>query len=331
MSKYKIPPFDEIVSLDSLFASWNEFKQKKKIKNDVALFASRLIPNLLSLERDLKTGAYKHGPYYHFKINDPKPRDIHKALVRDRIIHHALYRALYPHFTRRFIFDSYSCQMGKGTHRALKRLAEFSLKSSRNFSGTVWVLKGDVKKCFASINHQVLKSTLMRDIKDTQTVNLLAEIIDSFSAGGEKGTGNPLGNLTSQLFVNIYLNDFDQFIKHELKAKYYVRYADDFVVLSSSQLELKNLISKIDLFLRTNLKLFLHPDKVYIKSFASGIDFLGWVHFFKYRTLRTVTQKRMMRRIGEHPTPETISSYLGLLKHGQAYKLSERIRNEHQT
>ncbi|MFA6416319.1 MAG: reverse transcriptase/maturase family protein [Candidatus Paceibacterota bacterium] len=325
MTKYKIPSFDEIISLDNLFASWNDFKRDKKNKADVALFAANLITNLSKLERELKSGFYRHGPYYHFKISDPKPRDIHKASVRDRVVHHAIYRALYPYFESLFIFDSYSCRLKKGTHRALGRLAEFANRVSKNQTLPVFILKGDIKKCFASIDHLVLKSILAKQVKDQKTMNLLNDVISSFSPEGKK-IGLPLGNLTSQLFVNVYLNEFDRFVKHRLKEKYYIRYTDDFVILSRDQERLKNLISQINLFLAGSLKLTLHPTKVSITTFSSGADFLGWVHFFKHRVLRTVTKKRMFIKIKDQPSPAVINSYLGLLSHGQGFKLQERVK-----
>ena len=325
MPKYQIPSFADISSLDNLFASWNNFKRDKKSKADVALFTTNLITNLSKLEHELKSGLYRHGPYYHFKISDPKPRDIHKASVRDRIVHHALYRVLYPHFERLFIFDSYSCRLKKGTHRALRRLAKLAGQNSHNQTLKVLVLKGDIKKCFASIDHSILKSILAKQIKDRQTMDLLNEVVDSFSPKGKK-VGLPLGNLTSQLFVNVYLNEFDRFVKHQLKEKYYIRYTDDFVILSQNQEKLENLIFKINSFLTNNLRLTLHPTKVSIKTFSSGVDFLGWVHFFNYRVLRTVTKKRMLDKIKDDPTPAAINSYLGLLSHGQGLKLQARVK-----
>ena len=134
--------------------------------------------------------------------------------------------------------------------------------------------------------------------------------------------GLPPGNLTSQLFVNIYMNEFDQFVKHVLKAKHYIRYADDFVILSRDKGELLILRQKIEEFLTTRLHLSLHPSKVSIETFASGIDFLGWVHFPKHRVLRTATKRKMFARI----TEKKVTSYLGLLSHGSAYDLCEELK-----
>jgi hypothetical protein len=137
--------------------------------------------------------------------------------------------------------------------------------------------------------------------------------------------GLPLSNLTSQLLVNIYMNEFDQFVKHKLKVKYYIRYADDFVILQNDTIELEKILEQMKEFLENKLKLNLHLDKVFIKTITSGVDFLGWVHFPKHRVLRTATKKRMFRNIKENLKFNTIQSYLGLLKHGNTYKLNKAI------
>ena len=156
-------------------------------------------------------------------------------------------------------------------------------------------------------------------ILDDNILWLLEEIIESFSPG------LPLGNLTSQLFVNIYMNEFDQFMKHKLKIKYYIRYADDFVIFSRDKVGLENSIPQIRDFLKEKLKLELHPDKVFIKALASGVDFLGWINFIDHRVLRTATKRRMMKRMKGTQKSGTTQSYLGLLKHGNTFKIRKRI------
>src|SRR3989338_6328626 len=221
--------YEEIISVENLLEAWKEFKRGKAKKEEVQRFQLRLMEHILALHRDLRNRTYTHGPYKHFRITDPKPRDIHKANVRDRLLHHALYRKLYPFFDRTFIADSYSCRVGKGTHKALSRFHEFSLLVSKNNTKTCWVLKCDIRKFFVNIDHDILTAILKKYIPDENILWLLEEIIESFSPG------LPLGNLTSQLFVNIYMNEFDQFAKHKLKAKYYIRYADDFVIYSKDR------------------------------------------------------------------------------------------------
>jgi len=300
----------------------------KKKRNDIAEFSVNFLDNISSLQKDLAEKCYKHGPYEPFKINDPKPRDIHKASVRDRIMHHAIYRGLYPHLDRKFIFDSYSCRIGKGTHRAINRFREFARKVSQNNTKTCWVLKCDIRKFFASIDHLILKDILKKDLKDWDVLWLLNQVIDSFHTEGKSDIGLPLGNLTSQLLVNVYMNVFDQFIKRVLKIKYYIRYADDFVIFSRDKDYLLELTPKIGDFLEERLKLSLHPNKVFIKTFASGVDFLGWINFPYHRMLRTATKKRMFRNIkSKQGKKETVESYLGLLKHGNARKLEKEIEN----
>lgn len=235
--------------------------------------------------------------------------------------------ALYTYLDMKFIYDSYSCRIGKGTHRAVNRFREFARIVSQNNTRTCWVLKCDVRKFFASIDHCILKKILHKHIADTDTLWLLGQVIESFHTNGASGKGLPLGNLTSQLLVNIYMNEFDQFVKHKLKVRYSIRYADDFVLLSQDKVELERLLAQMKHFLHARLKLNMHPDKVFIKTFASGVDFLGWVHFADYRVLRMVTKKRMMRNLARPGiTPETTQSYLGLLSHGNAKKLSAKIR-----
>jgi len=154
---------------------------------------------------------------------------------------------------------------------------------------------------------------------------LLSQIIDSFNHFGKRNVGLPLGNLTSQLLVNIYMSEFDQFIKRGLKIKYYLRYADDFVIFYDNKLYLQDIIPKISEFLCVKLKLSLHPDKVYVKTLASGVDFLGWVSFPHHRILRTATKRRMFRKLRQNKSAETLISYLGLLSHGNTHKLALKI------
>ncbi|MFH1078586.1 MAG: reverse transcriptase/maturase family protein [Patescibacteria group bacterium] len=317
--------FEEAASLENLCEAWQEFIRGKRKKEDVQEFAMNLGDELVALHHDLMRGTYVHGPYRHFRINDPKPRDIHKALVRDRLLHHAIHRKLYPFFASTFIADSYSCQTGKGLHRALDRFRCMARKVGRNHSRTCWVLKCDIRKFFASVDHGILLRTLTDRIADQRFLRLLGDVIGSFHTLPDKGI--PLGNLTSQLFANVYLDAFDQFVKQGLRAKEYVRYADDFVLLSVDQSALVAILPKMRSFLSDRLALELHPDKISIATFASGVDFLGWTHFPHHRVPRMKTLRRMFKRIGESPKDETLQSYLGLLKHGNTFEMREMLLN----
>lgn len=310
--------------MENLLAAWREFVRGKRKRIDVQAFHLRLFDNVHALHRDLIEETYRHGDYQAFKINDPKPRDIHKAAVRDRLVHHALYRVLYPFFERTFIADLYSCRRGKGVHKALDRFASFAFRVSRNHTRTVWVLKCDLRKFFASIDQSILLDIVSAYIPNERVQRLIAEIVGSFHSTGE-GTGLPLGNLTSQLLVNVYMNEFDRFVKHRLKATYYIRYADDFVIFSPDKQWLASLIPRISIFLRDELRLALHPDKVSVSTVASGVDFLGWVHFSDHRVLRSATRRRMFRRFEDDPAERAVQSYCGLLSHGNANKLLRRM------
>ncbi len=322
-----VPAYSDIISTKNLYEAWQEFVQGKKNKKDVAEFSLELSRNINLLHEELATKTYRHGLYVAFAINDPKPRNIHKATVRDRLLHHAIHRTLYPFFDRLFIADSYSCRDEKGAHKAIDRFRAFGYKVSQNHTHTSSVLKCDIRKFFASIDQEILVSILKKHISDQDILWLLGRVIGSFYSTAP-GKGLPLGNLTSQLLVNIYMNEFDQFMKHQLKAKYYVRYADDFVLLSRDKAELEQYLIKVEHFLCEELKLELHPNKVLLKTFASGVDFLGWVNFSDHRVLRTATKKRMMRNVTrKDATPKTVQSYLGLLGHGNARKLEVKVAN----
>ena len=325
MRKLLFISFDEIVSIENLCEAWQEFIRGKRKKKDVQEFMLRLGDEIANLHLDLMNGTYCHGAYSYFRINDPKPREIHKATVRDRLLHHAIHRKLYPFFANLFIFDSFSCQKTKGLHRALERFEKLSRKASKNGTKTCWVLKCDIRKFFASINHQILLEILDRRIADRRLLDLLRRVIVSFQT--RPGKGIPLGNLTSQIFANIYMNEFDRYVKHELRAEYYARYADDFVFLSRDRQELLECLPKIAAFLSGSLDLSLHPNKVSIKTLASGVDFLGWVHFPHHRVPRQKTKSRILKRVRRSPNAQTVASYVGLLSHGNAHHLSETVLN----
>jgi retron-type reverse transcriptase len=324
MTKFK-HPYNDIITIQNLLRAWEAFLCGKRKKQDVVLFHAKLMDNILELRQELTEKTYHHGGYHYFNISDPKPRNIHKASVRDRLLHHMLYQELYPFFDRQFIYDSYSCRLGKGMHKAIRQFKRMARKVSGNNTRTCWVLKCDIKKFFANIDHAILKTIFARYIEDRDILWLFGRVIDSFSTQGKNGIGLPLGNLTSQLFVNVYMNELDQFVKRTLKATYYIRYADDFVLLFQNKEWLSEQIPKIASFLESELKLSLHDDKVFIKTLASGVDFLGWIHFSNHSVLRTTTKKRMLRRLQDHPTDETLQSYLGLLRHGNAYQLKNEI------
>lgn len=323
--------FSQIIGLENLFLAWDEFRRGKSKKSDVQLFEYYLEDNIFNLHYELKTKNYQHSHYTVFCIKDPKLRKIHKAIIKDRVLHHAVFRVLYPIFDKIFIADSYSCRLGKGTHRAIDRLEKFARQVSQNKTKTIFILKCDVKRFFDSIDQNILMGLLKKKIQDQDVLRLLGGLIKSFEAS--EGRGLPLGNITSQLFANIYLNGLDQFVKHKLRVRHYIRYCDDFVVLSQSQSQLENIIAVIGDFLQNRLDLSLHPNKIEIKKWHQGVDFLGYISFPHHRLLRTKTKKRMLKKIqnrfqqfqyGEiyrESFEQSLQSYIGILKHCASYKI----------
>jgi len=307
--------FEKIISLENLFDAWTEFKKGRVNKKDVAEFEMNLEDHIFRLHEDLKNGAYKHSGYTSFFISDPKRRHIHKALVRDRLLHHAIHRIIEPEWDKTFIFDSWSSRKTKGIHGAVKRWQNFGLKLSHNHTRMLWVLKLDIRKFFAAIDHEILLNILEKRTSDKRLMTLIRDVIDSFTPG------LPLGNLTSQLFANVYLNELDQFIKHELKIIGYIRYADDFILIHPQREMLVGCLEKIKYFLRERLKLDIHPKKIELKSYIGGIDYLGYVCFPHHRVLRTKTKRRMFKRVSE----KNFSSYNGILQHCRSRKLQAKL------
>lgn len=314
-----------------MFTAWNEFRRGKRSKPDVQIFEYTLEDNIFQLHRDLVAGAYCHGSYQQFQITDPKVRLISKSSVRDRLLHHAIYRILYPAWDTTFIYDSYSCRNNKGTHKAFQRLIRFSRQVSKNYTNPCWALKLDIRKFFDSVDHEILMNLLKARIADERLLKLLQNIISSFENTFDKGM--PLGNLTSQLFANIYLDPLDKFVKHQLRVKYYLRYADDFVFLSDNPDELIGYLVETNQFLKTKLKLNVHPNKIYLRKLKWGIDYVGYVTLPHYSLPRRKTVRRIFRTLirdmknntDPDKLEQSLNSYLGYLHHVSAYTVSREL------
>lgn len=328
-----------MISAESLFSAWGEFRKGKNKRKDVQEFGRNVEKNIFRLHLELAAKTYKHSLYSSFFIQDPKVRHIRKACVRDRLVHQAVYNTLTRIFEPRFINDLYSSRLGKGTHAGVSALGKMTLKASRNYSRQCWALKCDVRKFYDSVDHKALINLLGRAIKDDSAMWLIQEVIKSFHHEDTPGKGLPIGNLTSQIFTNIYLNELDQFLKHECRVKYYARFADDFVLLSENKAALEQLLPAIKKFLVLHLKIELHPNKISLRPLHQGIDFLGYVTLPRHRVLRTTTKRRMKRKMGrrlseyiageidESSMNQTLQSYLGMLSHANCFELTNDIKN----
>lgn len=338
--------YDKLISLENLFFSWNEFKRGKQSKIDVQVFERYLEDNIFALHEELRSGSYHHGNYKTLFINDPKPRIISKPTVKDRIVHHLVFKELETVFDPSFIYHSYSSRKDRGTHLAVRNLAKSLRRVSRNYTRPAYALKCDIRKFFPSIHHKKLIELIKKKISDEKLLLLIEEIIGSFSTPANlsifnepitEKRGIPLGNVTSQIFANIYLNELDWFIKRKLKAREYFRYADDFIIVHERVDYLENILVQIDRFLKSELKIQLHPQKIEIRKFRQGIDFLGYVVLPHHIVLRTKTKKRMLKKVkkkfkeikNETLTLEsfnqTIQSYSGMLEHCNGRYIKDKI------
>lgn len=291
-------------------------------------FEYHLEDNLFSLYEDLKFNRYRHFEYEHFQVFDNKKRDIYKAMVRDRIVHQIIFDYLEEFFEISFIKDSYSSRKNKGSHKAIKTFRYFIKLVSGGNKTQCFVLKCDVKKYFNSVKQRILLEIIEKKVEDKHVFEIIKEIIISFKKGNFddedllfKFIGIPLGNITSQVFANIYLNELDKFVKKELRVRFYVRYNDDFVILDNSKKRLKLYLLRIRTFLEEKLCLEVPVHKAEIRNIDWGVDFLGYIILKDAVLLRNKTKGKIFERINE----KNISSYIGLLKHCDSYNLRQKI------
>jgi len=320
-----------IYSFNNLYAGYIKARKCKRYTNDVLKFSSNLEKELIELQKELSSGRYKTGNYKRFTIFEPKKREISALPFRDRVVHHALCAIIEPLFNNKFIHDSYACRLGKGTHAASSALSLY-LRRSKRIWDRAYCLKGDIKKCFQSIDHEILKRIIRRTIRCKKTLTLIDEIIDSTS--GSKGI--PIGNLTSQLFANIYLNELDHFIKEKLKVKFYIRYLDDFIIIYRDKEVVHGWHGKIKQFVEQQLKLTLNA-KTSVFPVNQGVDFVGYRTWATHKLLRKrsiIGMKRKLRklavlhregRIGLKDIKCVLASWLGHAQHANSHNVVKRV------
>jgi len=292
--------------MDNLLLAFRKAKRGKSKKDYVINFELYLQRNLKQLQEDLINKSYAPCSLKKFIIRDPKTRIIHSSIFIDRIVHHAIINIIEPIYEKMFIYDSFASRKNKGTHNAVIRFKTFINKVSSNGSlirqpynnNSIkgFVLKADIKHYFDSIDHKLLINIIKKKITDEDFIYLIKKVIGNFITENEKGL--PLGNYTSQFFANVYLNELDYYIKHVLKAKYYIRYVDDFVILHKNKKRLEYFKSCIENFLPC-LKIKLHPDKTKIYALRNGITFLGYRVFYHYTILRKRNIKYFDKKFNE--------------------------------
>ena len=335
-ASHALPPYARICALDNLECAHERARRRKTYKPYVIAFEEHLNDNLGNLQADLVTQTYRPQPLKTFILRDPKTRKISKSDFRDRIVHHAICNVIEPIFDATFIHDSYANRKGKGTIKAILRFDAFKRKASRNFTRQCYILKADVKHYFDTVDHATLLRLLARKIDCEPTLLLIKTILDNHRTP-VLGKGMPLGNLTSQFFANVYLNELDQYVKHELKAQYYIRYVDDFVILNHDPSLLQEYKDRINEFLKTHLALELHPDKSSIKQLHQGVGVLGFRIYEHHKLVRKKNLNRFHRRFETLKTDyrlgllererviASIEGWIAYIKHANTYKYRRHL------
>ncbi len=339
--------WQKVISWENLLLAFRKARRGKGSRASVIAFEFELERELLALRRELMSGEYRPGAYRLFNIYERKPRRIAAAPFRDRVVHHALMNVVEPPLDRQFIHDSYACRRNKGVHAAVDRYQHFATRYD-------YVLKLDISKYFFSIDHLLLKQMLHRRIKDFRTLELLERIIDYSPDNGssvwlfpgddlitlaERRCGIPIGNLTSQFFANLYLDEFDHWLKQNCQLPGYIRYVDDLFLFANDKDYLWHLQSEIDSCLG-KIRLLVHPHKVELRRSTERVDVLGYLMSRQRRWLRNENGHRARRRLtaltrryaqGDielMDVSQRLRSWIGHAMHAETLSLRTDIFNE---
>lgn len=353
MTKQLKKVYSEIYDFENLHRAYINARKNKRYRAEVLKFSENLEENLIELQNQLMWHEYKIGRYREFYVYEPKKRLIMALPFRDRIIQWAIYQVLNPIFDKMYINDSYACRDGKGTQRAVQKL-QYWLKKIDRTNRKYYCLKMDISKYFYRVDHEVIMNILSKKIADKDTLELLRGIINSEETAfglplgynpddvetrlSDKGM--PIGNLSSQMLANLYLNELDQFVKRKLKMKYYIRYMDDFLILHDDKREIHDMLNIVKEFLETELKLNLN-NKTSIRPVSLGIEFVGyrvWSAHIKLRKSSTMKMKKRLKYLQKQYSKGkinldrvncTVQSYLGILKHCDSYALRNKVFNNY--
>ena len=324
--------FDKYLTYDNLMKAHLLSRKGKNYKKEVILFNLKQEEYIRWLYGQLKNGTYEHGGYRIFYIHYPKDRKIEASRYMDRIVHRWIVDSfLNRYFVNQFINTSYACIKNRGMHKASLDVQK-AMKHCKRIWQNYYILKMDVRKYFQNIDKDILMQILKRKVKEEKLVDLLEKII--YSNSGKKGL--PIGNYTSQIFANIYLNEVDQYIKHELKVKYYFRYMDDSVLFVKTKEEAIELLNKIKKYLKIKLKLKLN-DKTQIFKSKQGVNFCGYKineYRLKLRDRGKKAVKKKVKVLKEEVKKGNISSkeagryicgHLGYMKYANTRNLEATL------
>lgn len=320
--------FHEITSMPNLYICWLKAKRNKGSSLRMQRFEADALSYLTTIQQRLRARTYTFGEYKTFTVREKKFRDVVDAPMKDRIVHWMLYQYMLPIWQPKFIHDTFGNLPGRGSHAAINRVAQFARREN-----TSWVLQLDISKYFYSVPHSQLKERALRHIGDHDVRHLLIDLIDSYRTGDNydhlfaadslyrtnPNKGMPIGNLSSQLFANIYLNDFDHRLKETLQVKHYVRYVDDMVILGHSKEYLQQICHTIIERLATE-GITIHPKKIRLAPTISGIPFLGYVTWPHHISAGAYLRKRYHHTLRQHESgiydrSQALNSYRAALAH----------------
>jgi retron-type reverse transcriptase len=335
--------FPAIYDFAALEAAYRLARRGKRDRPEVQRFEQNLEGELIQLQNELIWGTYRTSPYHFFTVHEPKERLVAALPFRDRVVQHALVAVIEPLWERRFVAHSYACRPGRGLHRAADQVQRGlrHLAQREGGQGRVYALKGDIAKYFPSIDHGILKALLRRHIACPRTLALCDAIIDAGYDGDDLAPcGLPIGNLTSQLWANVYLHELDKFVKHALRARHYARYMDDFVLLAADKASLHVARGQIETFLwerlrlRTNAKTQVFPIR---RWRGRGLDFVGYRLWPGHRRLRRSSVWRMTRqlrrlrrwyrdgRVSAARVRQSIQSWVAHARHADTWGLRRQV------
>ncbi len=352
-----------------VYQAYLDCRRNKRGSRSALEFEMDYEEKLLDLVAELREGRYRPGASICFYTQKPKCREIFAAAFRDRIVHHLVYNQIAPLWEKIFIHQSFACRVNKGTHAAASVLQGYLRKAAANGRRRAWYLKMDIHNFFMSIDRQILFDMLAAKCPDTELQELLALIVfhdptENYELQDRDclrellpphkslfhtrpGCGLPIGNLTSQFFANVYLNRLDQFVKHELKCRFYMRYVDDFVLIDREPAKLRQWRLSIENFLRSELALSVNERATRIAPVSGGVDFVGFVVRQDYKLVRRrvignlkaklrKTERELVARRGNLVAyrfdPEildsclaTVNAYLGHFRHAQTLQCRQKI------
>jgi RNA-directed DNA polymerase len=353
-----LDPKSDLPSISALFQAYYDCRLTKRNSKSALLFEERLERNLMDLYYELLAGEYSPGQSTVFVVDHPKVREVWAADFRDRVVHHLLYNKIADRFHRRFIHDSYACIPNKGTHRAVARMEHFARSVTQNYTVPGFVLKMDVANFFVSINRLILDELMTPRIPEQWWLDLARTILhrdpttDAIIVGrpemmrkiprhkslfyAPENTGMAIGSLNSQFSANIVMDVIDQFAKHSLKLRHYVRYVDDITVFGADPQHLATVPAQVDAVMQSRLQIKLHPNKTSINKIEHGFDALGYVIRPYSRYLRRSTVRNGYKKVrglcrAKAPLIEVrqvAHSYFGIFNHADCYKLQGQLAAE---